>query len=199
MSKNSQENKETRTIKVIAIVLTITLIIACAILRSRCTQMNNAEQWLYSNLIPFAGGFVILLILELFVPKRLKRFRESLPYPSLKGTDKWKEVMEIEDRTGPKWVGRLERTIFYVAFWMKSPELAGGWLVFKSAARWEVWGNIIKVPEKLDNQNALDYLGTRHKWGTRLLQTWLVSTMANALSGLLAAALAITIHQFLDS
>lgn len=207
MSKKSQMNKETRTIIIIAIaltitLLTITLIIAWFILRSRRTQMNNVEQWLYSDLIPFAGGFVILLILELFVPGLLNRFRESieiLPPPKGISDAEWTETTTTsKNRTGPTWVGRLERALFYLAFWMKSPELAGGWLIFKAAAKWEVWGNIIKVPEKLEGSNGLDYLGARHRWATRVLQTWLVSTMANALSGLLAAALPITIHQLLD-
>ena len=64
-------------------------------------------------------------------------------------------------------------------------------LAFKVASKWNAWTNIIAVPKELPGLDPLEYLAARRKWGSRVLVTFLVGTLANVLAGYFGAAVAL--------
>ena len=75
---------------------------------------------------------------------------------------------------------------------MDAHQLIIGCLVFKVGSKWEVWNNIIKVPTDVEGWDELDYLCLRLHWGSRLLSSFLIGTLANvAASGVGVRAYAI--------
>ncbi|MFQ5432895.1 MAG: hypothetical protein ACE5EN_10365 [Nitrospinota bacterium] len=72
------------------------------------------------------------------------------------------------DKPG-KFLGGLERLLSLTAAWTNSYELIAGWLVFKVASKWEVWGSVIKVPESFPDVPELNSLKARRIVGSRLL------------------------------
>lgn len=69
---------------------------------------------------------------------------------------------------------------------MDKYEIIGGWLAFKVAAKWEVWKNIVQVPDSL-GKSPIEYLKARSALGSYILTRFLVGTLANVLVGLVAA------------
>ena len=140
--------------------------------------------------LQFFGGLLVALFLEPVV--KWLRDEASKDKASMDGKktplgveqSEWEEIVRGPE-AGGKWLGRIERTIFFVALWVGEPILIGGWLVFKATTKWEVWTNIVKVPDKLElAKDDVDFLRARHKWGARVLQRFLVGTAANILAGL---------------
>jgi hypothetical protein len=68
----------------------------------------------------------------------------------------------------------------------------GGWLAFKIAAKWEVWKNIHKFPDKFtdDPSNILDELRARNEIGSITLSRFLIGTLGNILVGFFSFFLA---------
>lgn len=85
---------------------------------------------------------------------------------------------------GARWLGGLERTLFFVSFYLAAPEMIAGWLLFKVASKWESWQNIIRVPSSIEDIDTLEFLRYRQRWGVTIMQSFLVGTLANILAGL---------------
>lgn len=83
--------------------------------------------------------------------------------------------------------GLLEQGLFFVAFWSKAPELAAGWLIFKVGSKWEIWTNIIKMPESPDGVHGFHL---RNMFGSWLLQRWLLGTLGNLIAAIVGVGLA---------
>jgi len=100
---------------------------------------------------------------------------------------KWKNIIDIGDKlTSPtKWLGIFEITFFYACLFFQ-PAGIGAWLVFKVAAKWESWTNIVKVPDKIKSgEQELDefeYLELRNKLATAVSQKFLIGTLGNILA-----------------
>ena len=131
------------------------------------------------------GLFVTLCLEPVVVCLKKKAIVEVKTINAPEGIQQngWDEVIKVP-KAGGMWLGRLERVMFFYAFWLDQPLIIGGWLVFKATAKWEVWTNIVNVPDKIDDVNDVDFLRARHKWGARVLQGFLVGTAANVLAGL---------------
>jgi len=100
----------------------------------------------------------------------------------------WRAVI-TKPREGGKWLGRLERIMFFCAFLIDQPLLIGGWLAFKVASKWEVWNNIVKVPDNIEKVNQIDFLRARRQWGSGLYQGFLIGTCANIIAGLIGSTI----------
>jgi hypothetical protein len=103
----------------------------------------------------------------------------------------WDKLVDPKD-SGGVWLGNLERTLFYILFLIGKPEGIAFWLTIKVASKWEIWQNIVNVPDddiKDDDYEWLD-LVTRRKWGSRVLQRFLIGTLVNVLIGFVGALLA---------
>jgi hypothetical protein len=127
------------------------------------------------------GLFVAVFAVEPLVRLLLRRVRlEELP--AISGWSKEEPTLTpfVNDR-GAMWLGRLERALFFFAFWMGAPELIGGWLLFKVATKWEAWQNIVKLPDQIEGLDPVDYLRYRHAWGMSIMQSFLAGTLANVL------------------
>jgi len=88
---------------------------------------------------------------------------------------------------GARWLGGLERALFFVGFFQGSPELVAGWLLFKVASKWESWQNIVRIPESLEGVDPIEFLRYRHTWGVKVMQSFLVGTLSNILAGIAGA------------
>jgi hypothetical protein len=88
--------------------------------------------------------------------------------------------------SGP-FLGTLERLIAFAAAWLGQYELLFAWLTFKVASKWEVWSNVLRIPESLENIAQIEYLKARRIWGSVMLMRFLIGTLANVLIGVGAA------------
>lgn len=106
--------------------------------------------------------------------------REKNEYPTLK--DRWSYwVSEVKSSKPNVWLGLFEITLFYICLLVNKPEGIGGWLVFKVAAKWESWTNIIKFPEEIKEANDFEYLKLRNELATNVLQRFVIGTIMNIL------------------
>jgi hypothetical protein len=106
--------------------------------------------------------------------------------------DDWDKVTDDKKVEEPgKWLGTFERILIFFAVWIQKYEIIAGWFAFKVASKWEVWSNIVKVPESLpeskDNKSMLSYLRARRAWGARILSRFLIGTITNILIGSIVA------------
>lgn len=105
---------------------------------------------------------------------------------------KWAELTGGNE--GGAVIGRLERTAFFLAFWLEGgvagAAVVAAWLTFKLGSKWQAWTQTIALPEALDGVDALDYLVARRQWGSRVLTTFLVGTLANVLVGMIGGVVA---------
>lgn len=106
--------------------------------------------------------------------------------------DDWDKVTGGKKIGDPgKWLGALERILIFFAVWTNEYTIIAGWLAFKVATKWEVWNNIVKVPDSMpaskDNLSMLSYLKARRAWGARVLSGFLIGTITNVLIGFVLA------------
>jgi hypothetical protein len=107
--------------------------------------------------------------------------------PSEKSTfpiEKWLSfVKPIQASLSPnKWLGFSEVTLFYFCLFIGKIEGIGAWLLFKVAAKWESWTNIVKVPDKIKAVDDFEYLAFRNNLATVVLQKFLIGTIGNILA-----------------
>lgn len=102
--------------------------------------------------------------------------------------DEWQKVIKMSS-VSPLRLGVLERLLSLGAFWINAPELVAGWLVLKLGSKWEIWHNIVRIPESLENTSALSYFRARRAWGSWLMMRFLIGTLGNLLAGFLAACI----------
>lgn len=102
----------------------------------------------------------------------------------------WADWIKDPTPDAAAWLGALERALSYVsviAFRDDAPLIIGGWLAFKVASKWEVWGNVIQVPASLANKHVeFTYLIARRRWGSVILTRFLIGTLFNLLTGVVA-------------
>jgi hypothetical protein len=122
-------------------------------------------------------GFLVKPILENFIPKPVKP----------KGLDDliWDSLSERIE--GGNVVGFFERVLFLIAFWLSQLPIIAVWLGFKIASKWEVWKNIIKLPDNLDDIPPLLLFDARKRLGNSLFTRFIVGTLLNVLIGAMAA------------
>jgi len=136
-------------------------------------------------------GLIATFLLGLSIKPLLKKIKRGIVLvpPSENLKKKWKTIttQEENDKSGAI-LGHLERLLFFIAIWIPSYPIIGGWLAFKVASKWQVWNNIISVPKTLQNGagkvDELDYLLSRRRWGSQRLMTFLVGTIANFLAAI---------------
>jgi hypothetical protein len=75
----------------------------------------------------------------------------------------------------------LERIVFFGAFWAGLESVIAGYLAFKVASKWNAWSNIVAVPKEIPGLDPLEYLIARRCWGSHVLVTFLVGTLANVM------------------
>lgn len=107
------------------------------------------------------------------------------------------DISEWENFTKPKhrdkagkWLGFLERLLFFFSFYSHAYVIIAGWLALKVASKWQVWVTIIKMPNNLVGQeDNISYLTARQRWGSWLHMRFLIGTNANLLIGFIMASL----------
>ena len=146
-------------------------------------------QWAF-----FVVGLITASMLGFFVELIVKRTKSSISISPPTGMDKntWEAITDTKTESSSKLLGLLERIFIFVSLWIEVPQLIFAWLAFKLASKWQTWATIVKVPENIDKLiDPIDFFRVRHHWGTRVLQVWLIGTLANVLAGFLAYLLAI--------
>jgi hypothetical protein len=126
-------------------------------------------------------GLLITILLSIFIaPIIIKKGTSDNDDKSPEGIsgNLWTSIIH-QSKSGGKVLGLLEAILFFISLWVAHPELIAGWLVFKVGSKWEIWHNIIKVPEEIKNIDNLEYLNARHKWGTKVLMRFLIGTITN--------------------
>lgn len=99
----------------------------------------------------------------------------------------WHNIIGIDIKESGKWLGILERILIFLSVWVQAYAIIVGWLVFKVGTKWEVWNNIVKVPDSISESSPLSYLRARRAWGARLLSSFLIGTISNILIGFIVA------------
>lgn len=147
------------------------------------------------DLITFFVSAVIVLPFGRIIGRKINEITSELEPSSPEGVDEddWKRVVwtgKQEQYKGGRWVGRLECLVFVAALSFSGPIIIGAWLAFKVATKWEVWRNVVRVPEVLELSTEISWLQARTSWGTWLLNRFLIGTLANLLASFLAFAVA---------
>ncbi len=143
----------------------------------------------------FAGIIFCIFPSHWIVPPILKLVDDPKKIPPPKGVDpnNWMEAMMVPNKRAGGMLGFLERIIVFVAMVANAHIVIAGWLTFKVATKWEVWGNIIQVPDKLDGTDEISYLSARRKLGSSVFMRFLLGTLSNVLLGMIAFGLTWTI------
>ena len=132
-------------------------------------------------------GYIVKKILDLSVQTI------TLTPPDGISQDDWDSITNDKKIEEPgKWLGAFERVLIFFSVWIQEYEIIAGWFAFKVASKWQVWSNIIKVPESMteskDTRMMLSYLRARRAWGARLLSRFLIGTITNILIGFIVAS-----------
>ena len=152
----------------------------------------NMNEYLWSEIMLLIGPILGLLFCVFVLNKIVKRLvgKKTKEKIILTGNfqnttieNRWKKVIEFDPEEISEILGRLECAFFYLSIFFGEYILVGGWLALKVAAKWQVWQQIIQVPNKIDkNTDVLEYLKARYVWGTRMLYSFLIGTLANILA-----------------
>lgn len=146
-------------------------------------------------------GLVTVLVLAPTVTSLVRWVDNQAALTPPAGVDptRWRNAIQLSGHANipNRWLGRLEAILFFISFWLGAYVLAGGWLAFKVASKWETWQSIMKVPEHLPSIDELDFFAARNQWGSNLLQRWLIGTLANILVGMAAVGVAKGLGYFL--
>jgi hypothetical protein len=152
-----------------------------------------------SSLLSIAVGLASTLVLAFFVRPFVAAAMKRAELLAPKGVDhaRWEALTEYSG--GARFLGFLECLVAFAAFWRHEPLIIAAWLTFKVAAKWEVWKNVVQVPQKLgDDLDPLDWLTAKNAWGTRLLNRFLIGTLANILVGLTGASIGHSLANLLN-
>jgi len=157
--------------------------------------MDKNGYWVVIGLL--VSWVIAILLGDFFIKNLIKYMQEKTEYifksskdkyPSLK--DKW--IYWVTDTGLGKynaWLGTFEVTFFYICLLFDKPEGIGIWLVFKVAAKWESWTNIVKFPEKIEKVDDFEYLELRNNLATSVLQKFLIGTILNMLFAFIGVAI----------
>lgn len=140
-------------------------------------------------------GLLAVYILGRVLDARLRRLAGELGSQPPDGmpVEKWTTLLELPETFGglSLWIGLLERTTYYALFWLGTPELIIGWLLFKLGCYWGIWRRPIGVETRDANADATDRLVAQSRRGDALAKLSLLGTLGNllvAILGVLAAA-----------
>jgi hypothetical protein len=109
----------------------------------------------------------------------------KLEPPTKELEEQWKDLTSGNE--GGAYLGYLERLLFFGAFYNEAPVVIAAWLAFKVASKWNAWTNVISPPQAINGIDDLKYLIARRRWGSHVLVTFLVGTLANLIFGYLGA------------
>lgn len=115
--------------------------------------------------------------------------RVEIPKPQRIPQEQWQQLIGVRHYLGGRWIGLLERFIFFVSIIMEIPELIFAWLTFKVASKWEVWNNVYKLPSKFPNATELESLVARSRWGARIFQRFVVGTAVNLSASIIGVSI----------
>lgn len=140
----------------------------------------------YSDIFAFIAGIIMTLsvgyLSSIILEKVSSEIIGSIPAP-------WNSLFSSFHTTGGKWIGRIERIIFFTGFWMDRFEVVPVILTFKIAAKWESWKNIVQVskdpPKKSpeDHPNEETYFTARSLYASYVLTRFLWGTFSNIAAG----------------
>jgi hypothetical protein len=99
----------------------------------------------------------------------------------------WKALRVSGAEFQGKLLGNLERLVAASAVWTSSYEIIVGLLAFKVASKWEIWSNVVRLPDEIPGIEPLTYLRARRLWGSNMLMRFLIGSFANVLLGFAAA------------
>ena len=130
-------------------------------------------------------GLIVVLLLGYGVRPLMDLAKKEVPLTAPDGVPegKWSDLTAGNE--AGRIIGTLERFFFFGAFWVDAPSAIGVWLALKVASKWNVWRNVVALPDKLDDVKPLDYAIARRRWSSHLLITFFVGTLANLLIGFL--------------
>ncbi len=106
---------------------------------------------------------------------------EDIPVPN--NHQAWKDALSIPNKESAKWLGFFERLLTLMAFSINGLTILVGWFAFKVATKWDVWQNLIQLPESIDGIDDLEYLGIRRRWASNVYMRFLLGTLVNLLLG----------------
>jgi len=133
----------------------------------------------------FVIGLATTVLLGFTVRSFIKKVVAEPTCPEGLKEEDWKKI--IERSPGGVWIGIFERIISLVSFWTAQYTILGAWLAFKVAAKWEVWKNIIQVPNNLEGVHPLKWYQARNAIGSWMLARFLIGTLINVIIGALGA------------
>lgn len=150
----------------------------------------------------------IAIIFIYLIGKIIDEYFKKIPLLPRKDSDgrlyeKMKEALDVpaEKQNFKKYLGFGERVLFFIAFNSAQYLIIGFWLSFKLASKWQTWSSVIKMPEDFNPKegskedlnskeasgkewvNPFEVLNIRNRFGTNLLNRWLIRTLANLLIG----------------
>ncbi len=143
------------------------------------------------ELIGFIVAIAISYFLGPYISSLLDRATQDIQLVNPNGISEedWKSFVRPEGRDeAGRWVGVFERVLAFFSFYSGAHAILGGWLALKVASKWQVWATVIKMPDKLENANAMSYLRARQRWGSWLHTRFLIGTILNVLVGFILAA-----------
>jgi hypothetical protein len=136
------------------------------------------------------AGLLVTQLLGLYCDRFLKTgVTTQLPC-------RFKSFETTESQGGGEQLGVLERFLFFATVWLAAYEIAGGWLVFKVAAKWASWEHIIKIPEFTTEDDRDRYLRDKVDLASRLLGRFFNGTLYNIFCGGIGGVIAWIINSF---
>ncbi len=137
-------------------------------------------------------GTILGLLVFVLLNGRAKSFNTAIkkkleaPAPNERYAGAWAQLL-LPDGGGDV-LGCLERIAFFLAVLAEHGEFVGVWLLFKVAAKWEVWSTIVRLPENLPAVDPMKYLVARRRLAARVLMSFLIGTLYNVIAGFVPAA-----------
>ena len=139
--------------------------------------------------LSFTAGLLLTGLLGLAVDKLVKVARQKWKAQPPAGVSEtqWQKAFKLSDEelAPTRWLGWLERFGFFIAIWMGAPILVAGWLAFKVASKWANWQHIVRVPDKLEGVDPLEFFGATLRYASHILQRFLIGTLGNVLAALI--------------
>lgn len=110
----------------------------------------------------------------------------------------------IKRPSGGSWIGLTETILFYALLLASRPEGIAAWLVFKVAAKWDAWKNIVQWPDRLpghekDEKNPLviaRYVGARNMIGSWIMGRFTLGTAINIIVALAGYVTYVNVKQY---
>jgi hypothetical protein len=139
---------------------------------------------------PALVGLAVTVLLGFGVGCLVRRVGDSIgefPPPSPEVSTQWNQL--TNQNTGGKWIGHVERPIFFAALWIAGAwPILTSWLVFKLAFYWQS-ANFAAFPVSSPNERETSYLVAKRHWGNHQVTTALVGTGANIILALIGVAI----------